>query len=262
MKSVRADFPETWPHANVYTLADLHIGDPHCNDAEVRSLIDRVRDDPYGLCILNGDLMNTAVRNGVSDVYGEILSPMQQIEYLVKLLTPIKDKIIGATTGNHENRVYKQDGIDTMGIVCKELGIFDKYAPEGILVFLRFGTQANPHRKEGRNPRQWYSIYATHGSGGGRKEGAKAIRLADMASIIQADCMIHSHTHLPMVMKQSTYRVDAINCCAKKVQMTFVNTGAALEYGGYGQAQEYKPAAIAYPVIHLEAKHKKVTVTL
>ena len=97
MKSVRADFPETWPHANVYTLADLHIGDPHCNDAEVRSLIDRVRDDPYGLCILNGDLMNT---------------------------------------------------------------------------------------------------------------------------------------------------------------------GAALEYGGYGQAQEFKPAAIAYPVIHLEAKHKKVTVTM
>ena len=263
MKAVRADYPETWPYANIYPLSDLHIGDPHCDDAEVARLVKRVEDDPYGLCVLNGDLMNTALRNSVSDVYGEILSPMQQIEYLVKLLTPIKDKIIGATSGNHEQRTYRSDGIDVMALVCKELGIFDRYAPEGILIFLRFGTQAHTHPGAKRNPRQWYSIYATHGGGsGGRKEGAKAIRLADMASIVTADVYIHSHTHLPMVMKQAAYRADAINCCAKKVQMLFVNTGAALGYGGYGQAQEFKPSAIAYPVIHLEAKHKKMTATM
>jgi predicted phosphodiesterase len=262
MKAVRADYPVEWPYANVYTLADLHIGDPHCNDADVQKLVKRVQDDPYGLCILNGDLMNNALRNSVSDVYGEIMTPMQQVEYLVKLLDPIKSKIIGCTTGNHENRTYKSDGIDIMAFACRELGIADKYAPEGILIYLRFGTQANQHRKAHRNPRQWYSIYATHGSGGGRKEGAKAIRLADMAAIVDADCYVHSHTHLPMVMKQSFFRADAINCCAKKVQKLFVNTGASLEYGGYGQAQEFKPAAIAYPVIHLEAKNKKMTVTM
>ena len=38
-----------------------------------------------------------------------------------------------------------------------------------------------------------YTIYTTHGRGGGRKEGAKAIRLADMASIVDADIYIHSH---------------------------------------------------------------------
>ena len=32
---------------------------------------------------------------------------------------------------------------------------------------------------------------------------AKAIRLADMASIVDADIYIHSHTHLPMIMKQA-----------------------------------------------------------
>lgn len=35
MKTVRADFPTDWPYANIYTLADLHIGDPHSLPAEV-----------------------------------------------------------------------------------------------------------------------------------------------------------------------------------------------------------------------------------
>lgn len=261
MKAVRADYPVEWPVANIYTLADLHIGDPHCDEAEVHLLVNRIKDDPYGLCVLNGDLMNTALRNSVSDVYGELMTPMQQVSYLVNLLDPIKGKIIGVTTGNHENRVYKNDGIDTMAFVCRELGISDRYAPEGILIFLRFGRRKVLHEKS-RNPRQWVSIYATHGSGGGRKEGAKAIRLADMAAIVDADAYIHSHTHLPLVMKQSFYRADANNCCAKKVTKLFVNTGASLEYGGYGQAQEFKPAAIAYPVIHIDALTKKMTVTM
>lgn len=263
MLSVRADYPTDWPHANVYTLADLHIGDAHCDESEVLARVKAVQDDPYGLCVLNGDLMNTALRNSVSDVYGEVLSPMQQITYLVNMLRPIAGKVIGVTAGNHENRVYKSDGIDVTRLVCRELGIEEKYAPEGVLIFLRFGTKANPqHVREGRNPRQWYTIYATHGSGGGRKEGAKAIRLADMAAIVDADVYIHSHTHLPLVMKQSFFRADSSNCVAKQVSKLFVNTGAALGYGGYGQSQEFKPADVASPVIHLEAKHKRMSATM
>ena len=264
LHSVRADYPTDWPHANVYTLADLHIGDAHCSTEEVYARVDQIKNDPYGLCVLNGDLMNTALRNSVSDVYGELLTPMEQITYLVNLLRPIAGKIIGATAGNHENRVYKNDGLDVMRLVCRELGIEEKYAPEGILIFLRFGSRAlkDQHAKEGRNPRQWYTIYATHGSGGGRKEGAKAIRLADMASIVDADLYLHSHTHLPMIMKQGYFRTDSSNCKAKMITRLFVNTGASLEYGGYGQSQEFKPASMATPTVRLEAKHKRMSATM
>lgn len=264
MYSVRADFPTDWPHANIYTLADLHIGDPHCDMAEVMARIKKAQDDPYGLVVLNGDLMNTALRNSVSDVYGELLTPMQQITQLVTLLRPIAKKIIGVTAGNHEERVQRNDGLDTMRLVCRELGVEDKYAPEGVLIFLRFGTRAqkDQHAKEGRNPRQWYTVYATHGSGGGRKEGAKAIRVADMNSLVDADIFIHSHVHLGMIIKESYFRVDTSNCVAKPVDKLFVCTGAALEYGGYGQAKGFKPASKATPVIHLEAKHKLMTATV
>lgn len=264
MLSVRADYPTEWPHANLYTLADLHIGDERAQTAEIAKRVEQIKDDPYGLCICNGDLLNTALKTSVSDIYSEQLSPMQQMQAAVDLLTPIKDKIIAVTTGNHESRIYRTDGIDIMRLVCRELGIEDKYGPDGVLVFLRFGERASnaQHKKENRNPRQWYSIYATHGSGGGRKEGAKAIRLADMAAVVDADAYIHSHVHLPMVMKQAFYRVDSSNCCAKRVEKLFVNTAAALEYGGYGQAQEFKPASLSNPVIHLEARTKQARATL
>lgn len=262
MQCVKADFPSTWSHANIYTLADLHIGDTHSIYEVIKYRIDEIKNDPFGLCILNGDLMNTALRNSVSDVYSEVMKPMDQIRTIVDLLRPIVDKIIGVTTGNHESRVYRNDGVDIMRIACQELGIENKYSPEGVLIFLRFGLRGGHSRHKDRDGKQWYTIYATHGSGGGRKEGAKAIRLADMASIVDADIYIHSHTHLPMLMKQMYYRTSVNNGSVMSIERLFVNTGATLGYGGYGQAQEYKPASLSTPVIHLDALKKLATATL
>lgn len=264
MHSVRADYPVEWTHCNIYTLADLHIGDEHSKADEIARRVNQIKEDPCGLCICNGDLLNTATKTSVSDIYSEQLSPMQQMQAAVDLLRPIADKIIAVTAGNHENRIYRMDGVDITRLVCRELGVEDKYHPAGVLVFLRFGTReaGSLHRKESRNPRQWYSIYAVHGSGSGRKEGSKAIRLADMSSIVDADIYVHSHVHTPMVLKNNFYRADSSNCCAKLTEKLFVNTAAALDYGGYGQMQEFKPASISNPVIHLEARKKRATVTM
>lgn len=262
MHCVRIDRPNDWLIANVYVLADLHIGDPHADNRIIARRVEQIARDPQALCILNGDLLNTALRNSVSDVYGEVATPMQQIDEACGLLLPIKDKIIGVTTGNHEARTYKSDGIDMTRLICRQIGVEQYYHPDGVLMFVRFGRRNGRGRHTTQNQAQWYSIYATHGSGGGRKEGAKAIRLADMAAIVDADVYIHGHTHLPMVFKQAFYRVSTQQCSAQLVDKLFVNSGAALNYGGYGQSQEYKPASLATPVIQLEAWHKNATATL
>ena len=261
MHSIRVDRPTDWPTCNVYILADLHIGDPHCDMSAVNAQIRRIQDDPHGVAICNGDLLNTALKTSVSDVYGEVLKPIDQIVTLVELLKPIRDKIIGVTSGNHENRAYRNDGIDIMRLVCREMDIEDLYNPDGVLIFFRFG-RGNMHLKHPETPRQLFIIYATHGSGGGRKEGAKAIRLADMAAIVDSDIFIHSHTHLPMIMRQSFYRVNAPKSVVTLVDRLFVNCGSSLDYGGYGQAQEFKPGSKHTPVIHLDARRAKATATL
>lgn len=263
MYCVTADYPAAWPDARIYILSDLHIGDANADLGAIQERVTRIADDPRGLCVLNGDLLNTAVRNSVSDIYAEVVPPMEQIKMAVELLKPIAGRVIAADTGNHENRVYRTDGLDMMRLICRELGVEHRYAPEGVLCFLRFGDKPAGERSNRRKKQPYtYTVYATHGTGGGRKEGAKAIRLADMASIVDADCYIHSHSHMPMIMKQSFFRVDVQNQKAAPVDKLFVNDAAAVSYGGYGQAGEFKPASRQSPVIHLSGKSKFMKATL
>jgi hypothetical protein len=203
---------------------------------------------------LNGDILDNASRSSIGDIETRELNIMGQIQYGVELFEPIKDKILCITNGNHENRAYRKEGIDISKMVALQLGIGDVYSPAAALLFLRFGKQSS-HRN---NRRVRYTLLCNHGSGGGRKEGAKAIRLADMASIVDADIYIHSHTHLPMIMKQGFFRVDQNNSAVANVTKLFVNTSSNLDYGGYGEAQEFKPNSKDTPVIYLNGVKKEM----
>ena len=174
------------------------------------------------------------------------------------MFSPIKDKILCITHGNHENRTYKKEGINLSYLIAAQLGLQDRYTPTSAVIFLRFG-KGNKHLHDRKIS---YTIYALHGSGGGRKEGAKAIRLADMASIIDTDIYIHSHTHLPMVIKQAFHRIDVMNSTVAIVDKLFVNTAANLKYGGYGEAEEFKPSSMDTPVIYLNGKKKEFNARL
>jgi hypothetical protein len=77
-----------------------------------------------------------------------------------------------------------------------------------------------------------------------------------MASIVDTDIYIHSHTHLPMTMKQAYHRIDTRSSTVALVTKLFVNTAANLNYGGYGEAQEFKPSSKDTPVIYLSGKKK------
>ncbi|WP_185257155.1 metallophosphoesterase [Anaerocolumna chitinilytica] len=256
MQSIKVELSEQLQSIEIHTLADLHMGDKHCDNKLIQERIRLIQDTENAYCILNGDLMNNATKTSISDSYAEQLTPMQQIGQAVYLLTPIKDKIIAIQSGNHESRTYKKEGIDLTEIMARELGLGDKYSSTGSLIFVRFGWNEKRKRK------QWYTLYAIHGSGGGRKEGAKAIRLADMASIVDADIYIHSHTHLPMIMKQGFFRVDTSNSTTNFVNKLFVNTSAMLNYGGYGEAYEFKPSSKDTPVIYMSGTNKHFTAKL
>ena len=253
MKVVKIDLPQELKQVEIHTLADLHIGDKFANMDGIKERIEYIKNTPNAYCILNGDLMNNATKTSVSDSYAEELTPMEQVEMCLELLEPIKDKIIAITSGNHEKRTYNKEGIDITKLVAMQLKLGDRYSPTSCFVFLRVGKQnTNKHNRP-----VLYTIYSTHGTGGGRKEGAKAIRLADMASIVDADIYIHSHTHLGMIMKQGFFRADNKNNAVARVDKLFVNTSAMLEYGGYGEAFEFKPSSQHSPVIYLDGCTKR-----
>ena len=217
-----------------------------------------MKNTPNAYCILNGDIVDNATKTSIGDTYTQEFNPMEQLQKAVEMFSPIKDKILCITHGNHENRTYKKEGINLSYLIAAQLGLQDRYTPTSAVIFLRFG-KGNKHLHDRKIS---YTIYALHGSGGGRKEGAKAIRLADMASIIDTDIYIHSHTHLPMVIKQAFHRIDVMNSTVAIVDKLFVNTAANLKYGGYGEAEEFKPSSMDTPVIYLNGKKKEFNARL
>ena len=252
MKVIKIDLPRELLSVELHTFADEHIGDHLCDLKRLQERIEYVKNTPNAYCILNGDIIDNATKSSVGDVYTQVLSPMEQLEKAVALFSPIKDKILCISHGNHENRTYKNEGINISTLLAHQLGLADKYTPTSAVLFIRFGeNNASHHRRK-----ICYTVYHLHGSGGGRKEGSKVNKLADMASIIDVDIYIHSHTHLPVVMKQSFYRIDTANSAVAPVDKLFVNTAANLGYGGYGEAGAFKPASKHTPVIYLSGTKK------
>ena len=254
MKVLKVELSQELNQIELHTFADEHIGDEHSDIARLKERIKYIAETPNAYCILNGDILDNASRSSIGDVETREFNIMGQIQYGVELFTPIKDKILCITNGNHENRAYRKEGIDISKLVAMQLGIGDVYSPTAAVLFLRFGKLSSHHS----NRRVLYTILCNHGSGGGRKEGAKAIRLADMASIVDTDIYIHSHTHLPMIMKQGFFRTDLTSSTVQNVTKLFVNTSSNLNYGGYGEAQEFKPNSKDTPVIYLNGRKKEM----
>ena len=249
MKAIRCDLPGDGI-VEIHPMADLHIGDLMCDFKAVLRKIEYIKNTPNAFCILDGDLMDTAIASSVGDTYGAALQPMEQLKHCVEIFGPIKDKILAVLPGNHESRVYKFDGIDITELMAAQLGLLERYSPTTALLFIRFGKS----KKEHKDRKQRYTVYVTHGSGGGRKEGGKINRLADLAGIVDADIYIHAHTHLPLVFKESFFRVCESNSSVALVDKLFVNTAASLDYGGYGDRAGFKPASKRNPIIYLDGE--------
>lgn len=253
MKVIKIDLSQELKNIELHIFADEHIGDEQCDTKRLLERIEYVKSTQNAYCIMNGDILDNATKTSIGDTYTQVFNPMEQLQRAVELFSPIKDKILCITHGNHENRTYKKEGINLSRLIASQLGVEDRYTSTSAVLFIRFGSPTNYHVK-GR--KMCYTLYVLHGSGGGRKEGAKAIRLADMASIVDTDIYIHSHTHLPMIMKQGFHRIDSRNNTVALVDKLFVNTAANLNYGGYGEAAEFKPSSKETPIIYLDGAKK------
>ena len=258
MKTIKIDLPRELSSVEIHTFADEHLGDEHSDLKRLLARIEYVKNTPNAYCILNGDIIDNATKTSIGDTYTQVFNPMEQLSKAVDIFAPLKDKILCITHGNHENRTYKNEGINLSCLIAKQIGLEDRYTPTSAVLFIRVGESSKGRESNGSGKRRknCYTLYVLHGSGGGRKEGAKANRLAEMASIIDTDIYIHSHTHLPMVMKQAFHRIDERNSAVALVDKLFVNTAANLKYGGYGEAGEFKPSSTDTPVIYLSGSKK------
>ena len=235
-------------------LADYHYADPNSDHDAIRKDIDYVNSHDNAYCVLAGDLLDCALKSSLGDAYTN-LSPMEELTAMMELIQPIAHKVLAIVGGNHEARHYRTNGVDMTRLLARQLGIEDKYSPDTALLFLRFGRDGNSRN---HNRQILYTIYLTHGSGGsgGRKEGGKIQRLADYSQIVDADCYICGHTHLPASFKTGFARPSAANSSITYCTKLCVNCAAKLQYGGYGDTGGFKPPCIETPRILLSGEYK------
>lgn len=258
MKAIKVDLSKELTEIEIIPVADYHWADPNSDHGKIMSDIEYIRNHDNVFCILNGDLMDCAIASSVGDTYGATLSPMEELRACVELFKPIAHKVLCVTQGNHEARHYRTNGLDLTELMCRQLGIEDRYSPTTALIFLRFGM-LDKHK---HSRKVLYTIYVSHGNGGGRKEGGKIQRLIDLSTIIDADVYICGHTHLPAMLKDSFARPSMSNNSITYGTRLFVNTSAKLNYGGYGETMGYKPLCTDTPIIHLYGTHKEMRATI
>ena len=265
MRSIKTELPREHESIELHTFSDLHIGAATCDYKAIQTRVEYIAQTANAYGILTGDVIDNATRDSVGDVY-EGLSPMEQMKQAVKLFAPIKTKILGVTSGNHCDRSYKKEGVDLMYFLCAELGLHEIYDQYGILLFIRFGRELERKRKEsngsGEIRKLCYTIYATHGSAGGRTAGGKANGLSRLGGIVNANIAVISHTHFPMCFKEASFEIDYRNSTILRKETTFVNSGSHLDWGGYSERFSMKPSSKAHPVIWLDGCKHDIRVTL
>jgi hypothetical protein len=235
-------------------LSDLHYGNPNCSVKHFQRTVDFIQAKKNCYCFLNGDMCESAIRTSKGDIFKQVGTPQDQRDWVIEHLKPIKEKILGVTTGNHESRIYNETGMDISKDIATALDA--PYRSEGMLYKLSFGDDNSWHKGK---PFVFWS-YITHGYGGARTKSAKAVKLERTASYIHADYYAMSHDHVVNVapnlylMPDNRGTVNGDGFLSGRVtakREMLVKTNAYLKWGNYAESGGFSPSDLATPLIQL-----------
>ena len=239
---------EEFDYVDVWNMSDMHLGHIDFDIKEFRRYIAWVLEKPNRFIIGVGDYIEcvTSGRNPGTSLTTQQININGQIDLLIKLLTPVKDRIICMTEGNHEQRITKDTQFDVMRhAIAPRLGTH--YLGYQGWVRLRFSKSRS------------YFIYAHHGKGGSMNPKYLLDIIAlKLGYASQADAIIVGHNHkiyahkytTPVVSGNGLYTHD---CWALRI-------GGFLNYPMYSRDSLYRPADVGSPITRFYSTHKDVEV--
>jgi len=236
------------PKKYLLPWGDVHWGHPNCDKEKAVSYLEWAEEED-ALILLMGDLIENSTRQSVgAGVYEQIQNPDDQIDEMCDVLSPYRHRLAGLLTGNHEERTFKDSGVDPSRHMARVLGV--PYLRYGGFIRLYVGGTG-------------YTIYATHGATGSATSAGKLNAVQRLAGVADADVYLMGHVHdLACV----TSLIQSINTRNKTVDMRrrhFVITGNFLTYDdSYGQMKNYAPPKIGAPRIRFSDKPNDIHVSL
>ena len=95
MKPIKVNLPTDLTEIELLVLADYHYADPNSDHDLIKRDLEYVKEHDNAYCVFAGDLMNCAIKSSVSDIYGDTLSPMDELSVCMDLLGPVAHKVVG-----------------------------------------------------------------------------------------------------------------------------------------------------------------------
>lgn len=235
----------------VRPIGDLHIGHKNCDMKFITNILSEVEEYPDHRVLLMGDLIDCGIKTSVGgSAYEQSLTPNDQLNMIVDLFKPFKDRIDGCVMGNHEYRIWKECGIDVTEQFCKILNI-PYFLYSGVVTY-SIGT--NGHERA-------YNINMIHGKCGGGVENALRNCKA-MSNKATADIYLMGHCHHNAYTTRTMKYVDSRNNKLVDGIQHFVLTGHALNYDdSYADQANLEISVKGFPEIILSAGgHKEIEI--
>ena len=251
------EFSRDWDKLEIYPLNDLHIGDAKTDVVLFQHFKKFILDQENRFIILNGDLMNNAIKSSVSNVYKETLSPHEQKKWLIRELKPLSHRILAITSGNHENRTKKEADVDLMEDIAMALNLENVYSDECVFVKVSFG------RLKVNQKMSTYVIHAIHGAGGGKMIGSALNNLESYGMSYEGiDIFLMGHVHGRVATRSNKIIIDPRNNVIYEKEILYVVASAWQDFGGYAMKNMLRPRCKGKTPISLYGREKKFEVII
>ncbi len=238
-------------HIYIIPIFDMHIGGAKYGvhlfaeelfDGYVSWILER----PNAFAVLGGDIIAASARGGRTyEIWNQFFNPQQQLEYAGEKLYPLVDRILGVVSGNHEDRIYAQVGLEPMSSLCSMLGVDHKlYGRDGLMVKTSFGPHSNIP----------FFTYITHGWGGARRTGGQVNKVEELGVLIHADVYLTGHEHT-LFMSRNEYQMPSKNLSMRLYRKLFLGCGCFCEYTPYLQSIGRRHPDLGAPRVRMEIKH-------
>lgn len=235
----------------IVPFSDLHCGSPHFNEELFLKNLQWVYENKNVYVIGNGDWMEAATKTSVgAGVYEQILSVNEQLDNLNKWFKPLakQGRILGITNGNHEDRLFKSDGVDITRVLSQMLEV--PYFKNGAFFKIRVGKQN-------------YHLYATHGTSAARLPYTKIKNCLDLARFIDSEIYVMGHVHDTQVHTQEYMFVDNKDKMIRKKPKYFILSGHYLNWeDSYAQQASMVPSQQGTPKIKLASSEHRIRISI
>ena len=225
----------------LYPLACLHIGAAQSDIKFIKEHIARIKNDPIGQWIYMGDGGEYVTKHSKGGLYEQLMSPQLQMEMLIDLLGPIKEKGLFGVRGNHGNRVFKETGLSFDANLCHRLGI----------PYCGAATMANF-----RVNRSSYDGYFHHGIDSGVALSSKIAKAEQFGKFINTDMIVTAHSHVAIALQPAAL----LGCdndgkkATTKLRYPYICGSAYDSRTGYAEEKGYPPLLPSFIVIELDGR--------